>query len=207
MTNQEISHIRDKYQIQLQVDELKLIINELKPGLNFLVFGLGNDTPFWMDINKSGKTIFIEDLEEWVEKTKRDYPEVNVYLTKYNTVRSDWKKLINHPELLTLNLSSEIKNIKWDVILVDAPMGWEDGQPGRMISIYQASQLIKDGGHIFVHDCEREVENIYTNEYLLPRNFIGQNSKLRHYLFSGKNTLAHQLKVVLEKILFKLRNL
>ena len=71
-------------------------------------------------------------------------------------------------------MPEDTANEKWDVILVDAPSGYltVEEQPGRMASIYMAKQLIEEGGIIFVHDCEREVEAIYTDKFLGKENLI-----------------------------------
>ena len=91
------------------------------------------------------------------------------------------------PKLLELPLPGDVLEKKWDIILVDAPGGWNDETPGRMQSIYMSSKLIKTKGEIFVHDCEREIEDIYCNKYLKVENLIQEiktfkgNRFLRHY--------------------------
>lgn len=181
MKLKDIKRIRDKLDIQLKVDELVLIIKVLeKKPCNFLVFGLGNDTPLWLKVNKKGTTIFIEDLKGWFDKFKTKY-KVDAYLVKYKTKRRDWKKLLKEPSKLFLKLSKKIMNTKWDVILVDAPRGWKEEQPGRMQSIYIASKLIKKKGDVFVHDCWREVESVYSNKFLLKKNLVKEIKGLRHY--------------------------
>ena len=49
-------------------------------------------------------------------------------------------------------------------------MAGHDQSPGRMKSIFHSSKLIKDSGDIFVHDCNREVEDIYCNRFLGKEN-------------------------------------
>lgn len=183
MKVKDIKKIRDKLKIQLRVLELNVIIKVLEKNgpCNFLVFGLGNDTPLWMKINKKGKTVFLEDLKEWFDNVKKNNPKVEAYLVKYTTKRENWKKLLKDPKKLVLKLPKRLNNIEWDVILVDAPKGWKDSQPGRMQSIYTASKLIKKGGHVFVHDCGREVEAVYSDKFLLKKNFVKEIKGLRHY--------------------------
>ncbi len=84
-----------------------------------------------------------------------------------------------------MDLDNEIRSTRWDVILVDAPRGFDDECPGRMKSIYEASRLIKSGGHVFVHDCERVVEREYTDKYFLEGNLVEEVEEignLRHYI-------------------------
>ena len=183
-----IKFIRFLSGIQLQEEQLRLICKTLKQkqGANFLVFGVGHDSIFWTLSNPNGRTAFLEDNQLWQSKIKIKYSELEVYHVQYDTIRSQWKELIDDPASLELNIPTKLRNIQWDVILVDAPAGGElPNVPGRMKSIYMASQLIKPKGHIFVHDCNREVERNYCDKYLTPANFIQKvghsNLDLEHY--------------------------
>ena len=49
----------------------------------------------------------------------------------------------------------------WDVVLVDGPMGWDVHFPGRMQSIATAAQYSSANSTVFVHDCHRELEQLY----------------------------------------------
>ena len=83
-----------------------------------------------------------------------------------------------------MRLPEQVTQSRWDVILVDGPAGYTDENPGRMQSIYTASKLIKKGGYVFVHDCHRKVEQVYSDKYLLRKNFVPHiliNSTLRRY--------------------------
>lgn len=182
MDLQEITLEREKLQIQLEPDQLNSIINTIGNGCNLLIFGLGNDTPFWLKVNMNGRTIFIENSKLWADKVMQACPEANCLMVKYGTKLSEYQELLDKPEKLTLELNDEIRNTKWDVILVDAPRGYEDEHPGRMKSIYEASNLVKKGGHIFVHDCNRTVEKVYTDKYLRPENLVEEIRTLRHYI-------------------------
>lgn len=202
MNLQEIREERDKNNIQLTPEQLKAITKTLGRGCNFLVFGVGNDSPFWLKANKGGKTIFIENDKEWANKVKSMCPGIKIIPINYDTKLSDWEKLINHPESLSLELGPEIRNTNWDVILVDAPPGYAQDKPGRMKSIYQASILIKDRGHVFVHDCDRPVEQAYSDKYLLDANLIKEITILRHYFIGKKNTFLHKIKVCYLKMFY-----
>ena len=162
--------------IQLLKPELKLIIQTIKKikECNFLVFGLGNDSGMWTEVNKNGRTVFIEDYNEWFEKITKANPGIEAYLVKYPNNITQWKKILNEPEKLEMKLPPEISKSKWDVILVDGPAGWQmiEEFAGRMSSIYMAKKLVKKDGIVFVHDCDREVEIAYTKKYLGEKNFI-----------------------------------
>lgn len=184
MDKREIIFERINKGIQLSPEQLISIINTINQPCNLLVFGVGNDSSLWIKANKSGKTVFIENNTDWLDKIKQINPELQAVLVEYKTMLSKWKELINKPTELEMDLNSSEYNIrktKWDVILVDAPMGYKDEHPGRMQSIYEASRLVKDGGHIFVHDCNRKVEDKYTTRFLLKENLIEEIGNLRHY--------------------------
>ncbi len=182
-----ISEMRKLNQIQLSLEELQEIINTVKSTANcrLLVFGLGNDSLFWSRLNRSGMTIFLEDDKNWLEKITKRSKRIKAFPVTYNTRREDWRSLRESPSLLDMDLPDEVEKDKWDVILVDGPAGWKDFHPGRMKSIYLSARLIRDSGHVFVHDCEREVENVYSNRFLKHENLKteikGPYGLLRHY--------------------------
>lgn len=161
---------------QLSLNEYKYIIPFLGES-NFLVFGTGNDSELWNYVNKEGKTFFLENKKEWI---KPEYG--NVIEVEYNCVITDYKKLLNEfrkgiYDNLKINLPDTIKNIKWDVIFVDSPEGWNINSYGRMQSIYTAYSLSNENTHIFIHDCNRAVEDAYSKEMF---SIIHQIEKLRY---------------------------
>ena len=167
---------RSRLGIQLHTNEIYSIKLRLRPPIIFLIFGVGNDSIFWHDLNRSGRTVFLEDDPVWFRCLKSKYPQLEVYLIDYGTHLEDWRKLIDQPKKLTLELPSEIGGVPWDMILVDGPAGYKAGQPGRMKSVYAAAQLIKEGGDIFVHDCDREIEREYAKKYLGEENKTGETA-------------------------------
>jgi len=172
--------------IQLSVKQLEAILTQIKQKTEckLLVFGLGNDSLLWVTANRSGQTVLLEEHQAWFNEFKSRYPEWLAYRVSYETKLRDWKTWLNQPDKLTLDLNPEIHQTPWDIILVDGPIGYGDDAPGRMKSIYTASQLINQGGDIFVHDCEREVERVYCDTFLLPKNLVKEITNLRHYRFS-----------------------
>ncbi len=161
--------------IQLDLAQMRWIVRglQLQPAPRFLVFGCGNDSPFWETVNSEGTTIFLEDSEAWATRVAERLTRSPVHLVAYDTELPQWRKLLDHPEQLHMDLPSDVTAANHDVILVDGPAGYPEyfdeygaHPPGRMKSIFMASQLVRPGGRVFVHDCHREVELDYSARYL-----------------------------------------
>ncbi|HOT45913.1 MAG TPA: hypothetical protein PLM53_15355 [Spirochaetota bacterium] len=194
----DISAIRDlklKYPgIILEDREILLIAKSIRefPRCSLLVFGMGNDTPLWLEINAQGRTAFLENSKEWHRKVRESCPTAESYLVTYTTKLSEWEQLIDDYSRLTVDLPPQVTDTKWDVILVDGPSGdlasyrrhYGEEPPGRMSSIYMSSLLIKNGGYVFVHDCNRIIERQYSDRYLFDVNLVEQTrtkAQLRKY--------------------------
>jgi uncharacterized protein (TIGR01627 family) len=181
--------MRKTNQIDLSKDEMEAIIDEVRHrnSCNFLVFGLGNDSVFWHRLNSGGKTVFLEESAWWLKRVQEKQPTLLAYIASYDTNRTQWRELLHSPEKLQIkNLPSEITKGNWNVILVDAPTGSSDACPGRMKSIFLASQLVIPGSSVFVHDCDREIEQTYCDHFLGKHQLLDsccQVGKLRHYKF------------------------
>jgi hypothetical protein len=161
--------------IQLDLAQIRWIVGALRlqPATRFLVFGCGNDSPFWEKVNGDGTTIFLEDSKEWATRVAQRLTRSPLHLVTYDSELPQWQKLLDHPEQLQIELPDEVTASHFDVILVDGPAGYPEyfdeygaHPPGRMKSIFMASQLARPGGRVFVHDCHREVELEYTARYL-----------------------------------------
>jgi len=189
-----VSAMRILNNIQLSPAQLKAIsiIVKEKSSCKLLIFGVGNDSIFLSRINRGGVTVFIENNRDWYQSITNVSNGLTVFLINYNTKRSDWKTLLHSPSLLDMTLPDDVKNEKWDIILVDGPDGQNDQSTGRMKSIFLASRLIKNSGDIFVHDCDREVEDIYSGKFLKRENFKieikGEYGFLRHYRMTNRTT-------------------
>ncbi|KQC09377.1 MAG: hypothetical protein APR62_02610 [Smithella sp. SDB] len=173
--------------IQLSTLQIKVICKTIKrkTPCKLLVFGLGNDSSFWTSLNRKGITVFLEDNKEWFQKITEKSKKIKAFLVNYETQRKDWKTMLKNESLLEMTLPDDVEKEAWDVILVDAPAGWNNENPGRMKSIFLSSKLIRNSGDIFVHDCDRKVEEIYCDKFLQKGNLKLEIKApigfLRHY--------------------------
>lgn len=174
---------------QLSFEEYSYItetISQRNPG-NFLIFGVGKDSGLWIDINATGTTVFLEDNQDWLKWARETYPGIEAYLVEYDIQRKQWRDLLSDynqgNDYLLMELPERIIQTTWDFIFVDAPPGYSDELPGRMKSIYMAAKLAFQNRNtdVFVHDCDREVENIYTDYFLHKENLVTQFHRLKHY--------------------------
>lgn len=157
--------------------ELIYKIIKSRSACNLLVFGLGEDSYLWTSANNGGKTVFIENIKSWAEK----FTDLDVEIVKYNTTVLDFPHNLNADKLL-LDLPERIKDYKWDIIIIDSPVGHNppcikdqcnlcsptNPAPGRMASIYTASKLVHNKSIIIVDDTNREIENKCTKLYIEP---------------------------------------
>jgi len=113
---------------------------------NALIFGLGADSELWSWANRGGRTVFLEDRVEWVKAVAGAE--------------------CHHVTYPGLELPTTLRDVVWDVIFVDGPMGWRPEHPGRRESIRAASKLAGAGSWIFIHDYDRANERACCDEYL-----------------------------------------
>ena len=147
------------------------VINTLAP-CNLLVFGLGEDSYLWQDINQGGRTVFLEDDQDWSAKFSES--DLEIYNVVYNTKVEDHEKIGFDEELLKLDLPETIRNTEWDIIFVDGPLSHNPPRPykgpGRMSSMYEASRLLKKSGILIADDLGRLVESKYAVHYFGQEN-------------------------------------
>lgn len=173
-------HVRallaDHSEIQLQEMEILAVYRAIvaKPGCNMLVFGLGNDSALWCEINSGGRTAFLEHDPSWIDIVRDANPGIESHVVGYPNDITQWSGLVDEPERLEMELPRVVTDTEWDVVLVDGPPGYvfDTLLPGRMSSIFMASRLVRKGGTVFVHDTEREVERTYCDRYLGAGNLV-----------------------------------
>lgn len=176
-------------------------ILEKKSPCNFLVFGLGHDSLMWSSLNHGGRTVFLEEDEAWIEQIRRRFPMLESYHVTYDSKVNQAENLMDvgrGPEctavgdpkysmcqLALKGLPSEVYEIKWDVIMVDAPTGYYEEAPGRMTAIYTAGMMARNREEgetdVMVHDVNRVVEDKFSMAFLCQGYMKKQEGRLRHF--------------------------
>lgn len=187
---------------------VSLRILEKKSPCNFLVFGLGHDSLMWMGLNYGGNTVFLEEDKVWIEQIQEKLPTLEAYHVEYDTKVHQADKLmeigssreceiVSDPrsskcKLALKNLPSEVYDIEWDLIMVDAPTGYIEEAPGRMSAIYTAGLLARnrENGetHVFVHDVDRKIEDKFSKTFLCEGYMTEQEGRIRHFTIPSHRT-------------------
>ncbi|CAN6335798.1 unnamed protein product [Urochloa humidicola] len=178
---------------------------------NLLVFGLGRDTALWAALNHGGRTVFLEEDASWIAAARAAHPPglgLEAYHVAYDTVLADAGELlllrddpacVATPDLAAAaaascrlvpgGLPAAFGEVEWDVILVDAPTGYDPTRPGRMGAIYAAGMAARarrrPGGattDVLVHDVDRPVEDLFSRAFLCDAYAVEEVGKLRHFV-------------------------
>lgn len=191
---------------QTDIKQISDVLKQCTTPCNLLVFGLTPETLLWNALNHHGRTVFIDENRYYAAYVEEKFPEIEAYDVQYTTKISELKELITSVREQTRNecrpvqnllfsdckiglndLPNQLYELDWDVILVDGPRGyWPEG-PGSISAIFTAGVLArsKKGGnnktHVFVHDYNREVERVSSEEFLCKENLVK----------SSKDLLAH----------------
>ncbi|KAG2623475.1 glucuronoxylan 4-O-methyltransferase 1-like [Panicum virgatum] len=194
---------------QQTADEIGVSLRVLqrRAPCNFLVFGLGFDSPMWAALNHGGRTVFLEEDASWIADVRSKHPSLESYHVAYDTVLTDADALLElrqHPacvaqpdlasaagascRLALRGLPPVFHELEWDLIMVDAPTGWTPQSPGRMGAIYTAGMAARarrpgDGPtDVFVHDVDRPVEDAFSRAFLCEGYLAEQVGRIRHFV-------------------------
>ena len=186
---------------------------------NFLVYGLGFDSILWHTLNHGGRTVFLEENSEWLETMAKDNDYLEAYHVNYTTVLSEADELLSYArsngdsicssaginradlrmsdcKLVIKSLPSQIYDVKWDVIMIDAPTGFFPRAPGRMGAIFTSAVMAMaklkgvESTDVLLHDVDRPVEKNFGLEFLCPKNLVESVGRLWHFNIPGEATPA-----------------
>ena len=158
-----IEEIAGRGDFQMTPDEYHRVADRLvqRDGCRLLVFGLGHDSDLWLEANRGGTTVFVEDQQQWINEFAARHSEVRVAHVDYRSRRDDWRRDLDRATRGPVPLLPEdLASARWDAILVDGPAGHTEETPGRVWSIATAAHEASrwPGTEVFVHDCDRELE-------------------------------------------------
>lgn len=156
----------------------------------------------WSALNHGGRTVFLEEDKAWIEQIKGKLPSLEAYHVEYETkvhqadnlmdrgMKLEECKIVSDPRFSKCDLAlkgfpSDIYDIEWDLIMVDAPTGFHDEAPGRMNAIYTAGLMARNREEgetdVFVHDVNRVVEDNFSKAFLCEGYLREQQGILRHF--------------------------
>lgn len=150
--------LRFAHQFQISATAMQTVRERLKAGGNLLVFGAGLDSATWELVNRKGRTVFLEDVPEWIERSRAQAPQRAIYRVAYATSVEAATHYSDVAQIPLPALPIGVQSRRWDVVVVDGPMGWKPEHPGRAASITLARRLAAPGGLVLVDDYERPTE-------------------------------------------------
>ncbi|XP_022152515.1 glucuronoxylan 4-O-methyltransferase 3-like [Momordica charantia] len=183
-------------------------ILQRKSPCNFLVFGLGHDSLMWTALNHGGRTVFLEEDEAWIHQIQQRLPSLEAYHVHYDTKVHEADELmkmgmeeecraVGDPRFSKCQLAlkrfpSEVYDMEWDLIMVDAPTGYFNEAPGRMSAIYTAGLMarnrVEGDTDVFVHDVDRVVEDKFSMAFLCEGYLREQQGRIRHFNIPSHRT-------------------
>lgn len=177
---QDFMNVFDKYYTnnillgRYQASVIALQIFRLRRSCNFLIFGCGNDSILWAELNKYGNTVFLESSDNWKNKVLSAHPQLNIeiYDVGENTVAdslADNIQYLPQPEIM--------RKFKYDLIFIDGPTGYNNSCPGRALPIIWTKEIVCAHTNVFIDDYERPIEYKYFNSYFLKSVVISESQR------------------------------
>jgi hypothetical protein len=158
---------------------------------NLLISTTGLDSGLWMEINACGNTHFLEHDQFWIDLCTKKFPGINIIKVEYDTRFAQWHDLLHSTERSTLMPRSPVSLLSYDydVIIIDGPeshptMPTTVDLIGRMQVFFLAAELFLNTQktvHLFVHDTDREMEQVATDTLIGATYLVWQEDNLRYY--------------------------
>lgn len=185
---------------------LETLITRRAP-CNLLVFGLEPQYLLLSSINAGGTTIFLENDTKKLSTIKTNTNTSRIYKVEHQIPAKDAYKLLKHARknkaclptsgelqeskcrLALKNLPQQVYELKWDVVVVDGPIGNAPEAPGRMAAIYTASMIAREGNEtdVVVHDVDRMVEKWFSWEFLCDENLVSSKGRFWYFTIKGQS--------------------
>ncbi|KAK8306540.1 hypothetical protein V6Z12_D03G134500 [Gossypium hirsutum] len=160
---------------------------------------------FLSDLIRRGITIFLEDDPYKISEINADSNGTHIYEVEYKVPAKKAYELLKHArespacapatsllqqstcKLALRSLPKQVYQLKWDVVVVDGPIGDAPEAPGRMSTIYTASMLARAGTttHVLVHDVHRTIEKWFSWEFLCEENLVSSKGKFWNFSISN----------------------
>ncbi|KAI4342337.1 hypothetical protein MLD38_026975 [Melastoma candidum] len=179
------------------------------PSCNLLVFGITHESLLFSSLNHAGLSVFLDESEPLSTRLERDSPpgtRLEAYDLSYTTRVSHLPRLLriareessgecrpvqdllfSECPVAINDLPNHLYHVPWDVILIDGPRGYDDDSPGRMSAVFTAAVLARSKGsgdrptQVMVHECEREVERVSSEEFLCAENLVEKVGSLARF--------------------------
>ncbi|KAJ7542629.1 hypothetical protein O6H91_09G003800 [Diphasiastrum complanatum] len=210
-------HFATTAQIPQQTKEeinVTLQILQQRRPCNFLVVGMWHDSLLWAVLNHGGRTVFLDESQEWIDRMREKHPQLETYKVDYHTTLGQADGLLeiarnrrstdcspnqpiersSCPLSLSPVLPRGLLTVEWDVILIDGPRSYKNlSFPGRMSPIFSAAVMARTRtapGHVDVllHDISRSVERQYGEEFLCLSNLVSSVNDLWHFRIGRSNS-------------------
>lgn len=149
---------------------------ERRAPCRVLVFGAGHDTARYVAANRGGRTVVLEDLQEWLAVAREAGAET--YAVRYTTRLADGPR----PDVVALEVPASVAYDRFDVVLIDGPDGLRADAPGRQQPAALAARLVAPGGVILAHDSQPGADaDCYARHLGLPGETVGGPPDLAVY--------------------------